>query len=121
MKKRENIQHKRCVQGIFNRTKASHSCLREHPVNVNGDWHYLDVLGVPNSPENKKLFKSFAIECETNMNTAQARSNKIDLLAWKEQQREDVEIAQITNESEFDINKLKKKPKNPFNSGGFRR
>ena len=119
MKKRENIQHKRCVQGVINKTKTTHNCLREQAINVSGDYHFLDVIGHPHK-DKEEFFKPFVAECETNMNTAQARSNKLDMLEWKKRYPEG-EIFQISTEDEFDASKLNKKPKNTFNAGGFKK
>lgn len=108
----QDKKHKECVQGVINKTKASHSCYKEYPINRNGDYHFLDVVGHPH-PDKPNL-KSFATECESESSKPQQESNKLDLLEWKKH-FPDGEIFQINDASQMDTNKLKK---NQF--GGFK-
>ncbi len=114
----QDKKHKACVQGVINKTKNTHSCFKEMPINRDGNFHYLDVVGFPH-PDKPDL-KPFACECEDGSSNPQQESNLNDLREFKKHYPES-EIFQIEEAEDLDVSKLRKKPKNPFNSGGFRR
>lgn len=108
----QDKKHKKCVQDVNNKVKGTHNCLREYPINRNGDFHFIDIVGHPH-PDKKNL-KPFAVECESESSKSQQESNRLDLLEWKKHYPEG-EISQINDASQMDLNRLKK---NKF--GGWR-
>jgi|SRR3989339_1161631 len=102
----QNKEHKQCVQNINNQVKNTHSCYKEYPIFRNGDVHFLDIVGHPNSSENENLYRPFSAECECGSSKLQQNSNKIDLQEWMRRYPEGV-IFQVKSADEFDIGKLK--------------
>ncbi|MFH1802813.1 MAG: hypothetical protein ABH864_05200 [archaeon] len=99
-------KHKDCVQGIINKTKSTHNCTKEHIINRNGDFHFLDVVGFPHA-DKKNFWKPFAAECENKSSNLQRQSNQEDVLEFKRRYPES-EVFQVDSAEKFDTNKLRK-------------
>ncbi len=99
-----SAEHKRVVQECQDKVTGTHSCRKEANMYRDG-WRAIDLEC---HPLDKSKFKAAAIEAEINSSQLQRDSNYKDLVAWQNLEKPNREIFQISDSSEFDIERLVK-------------